>query len=208
MKKICQFLIVFSAVSIVANVSESHEIYLNDGRIINAKSVWEDGDIVKYEKFGAVIGVNKSKIQEIKYSEAPERKSTRASGNGFFIDTDAEYRNMTFNERTNNIFLQIYGDQVEAWKHQRLTWPSKRRHEFDEGCMIYSNKKKKLISNMIGMGLSDNEISSRMARFDRDRRAADLEARHDRVVADQRGVLNDINRNRRNRGLPPLNGHY
>jgi hypothetical protein len=54
---------------LVAELSMAHEIHMKDGRIIKSKTIWEEDELVNYEKFGTVIGIKKDLVKEIIYVE-------------------------------------------------------------------------------------------------------------------------------------------
>jgi len=51
-----------------------HEIHLTNGKIITAETVWEDGGVVKYEKYGGVISIARNRVKKIVYVKARHEK--------------------------------------------------------------------------------------------------------------------------------------
>ena len=45
---------------------QSNEIYLKDGRIIEAENYWENGNVISYEKYGVIIKINKNIVKEVR----------------------------------------------------------------------------------------------------------------------------------------------
>ncbi len=54
----------FSAIITPASDSEKHRyiIHFRDHRVIRVESYWEEGDELKYEKFGGIIGVRRNDV--------------------------------------------------------------------------------------------------------------------------------------------------
>lgn len=50
------------------------EIELKDGRIINAKSCWEEDGRIKYEKYGAIVSLEKEKVKKFNNKDFDEPK--------------------------------------------------------------------------------------------------------------------------------------
>ncbi len=48
-------------------------IFLKDGRVIQSAAVWEDGDQVKYRKFGAIVGIPKNLVDRIEGDDGGEK---------------------------------------------------------------------------------------------------------------------------------------
>lgn len=66
-----------------SNLLLAHEIHLKDGRIIEAESVWEEDNKVFYEKHGATVEFDKTKVKEIIYKkEISKGKSTGSDREG------------------------------------------------------------------------------------------------------------------------------
>jgi len=63
--KIALAIMVCSCLALMATPANSDEIHLKDGRVIKARVSWNAGDLVKYEKFGAVMGVNQNQVSYI-----------------------------------------------------------------------------------------------------------------------------------------------
>ncbi len=61
-KSIFLFLFLFFA---IYSFAFSDIIYLKDGRQIKAKDTWEEGDLIKFYRYGQVIGYPKDKIDKI-----------------------------------------------------------------------------------------------------------------------------------------------
>jgi hypothetical protein len=45
------------------------KIFLVDGRVLTAENVWEEDGLIKYEKFKAIISIEKSKVSRIEKEE-------------------------------------------------------------------------------------------------------------------------------------------
>ena len=91
------------------STSGSHEIHRTDGTIIISKTVWEEGDTIKYEKYGAVIGISRSEISEIKYDEEVEQELNKNE------TIDKQTSGSVFCERTEYLFEALYGESVEKY---------------------------------------------------------------------------------------------
>ena len=50
---------------LMAAPAKSDEIHLKDGRVIKARVSWKAGNLIKYEKFGAVMGVDRNQVNYI-----------------------------------------------------------------------------------------------------------------------------------------------
>jgi len=63
--------IIFCCLALAATPVFADEIHLKDGRVIKARVSWEAGNLIKYEKFGAVMGVEKHQVKYImtKYTQ-------------------------------------------------------------------------------------------------------------------------------------------
>ncbi len=53
---------------------DSVTIILKDGRRIQSSTVWEEGDQVRYKKYGSIIGIPKSKVERIVRPESEESR--------------------------------------------------------------------------------------------------------------------------------------
>ena len=62
------------------DVSCADEIHLKDGRVIEVESCWEKSDQVKYEKYGAIVGIDIEIVKEIKYVEVQAPTQDRKNG--------------------------------------------------------------------------------------------------------------------------------
>lgn len=69
LKVIVFFILIYSASAVNA-----HEIHMKDGRIIESETVWEENDIVKYQKYEAIIGIKKNLVKKIIYNEEPKEE--------------------------------------------------------------------------------------------------------------------------------------
>ncbi|MDM8525143.1 trypsin-like peptidase domain-containing protein [Desulfococcaceae bacterium HSG8] len=64
-------IITIAAIFLLAvGLSDAHEIHLKDGRIIKTKTCWEEGDVVKYERYGGILTIKKELVTNILYKEA------------------------------------------------------------------------------------------------------------------------------------------
>lgn len=52
--------------------ADAHKIYLKDGRTIEAGFCWEEGDVIKYQKFGTVVTIKRDRVKKIIYSNEGE----------------------------------------------------------------------------------------------------------------------------------------
>jgi len=69
--RIATVLMLSCCLALLAIPALSDEIHLKDGRVIKARVSWKAGDLIKYEKFGAVMGVEKQQVKYIltKYTQ-------------------------------------------------------------------------------------------------------------------------------------------
>ncbi len=67
------------------NLANACEIELKDGRIITAESCWEEGDMIKYEMYGATVGLEKEKVKRINHKEydGPKIQKDKTAQNVF-----------------------------------------------------------------------------------------------------------------------------
>gem|GEM_PF-2993432 len=63
--KIATVFIACCCLALVATPAMSDEIHLKDGHVIKARVSWKAGNLVKYEKFGAVMGVDRNQVNYI-----------------------------------------------------------------------------------------------------------------------------------------------
>lgn len=63
----------FPILVLLSSQVDAHEIHMKDGRVIKATSCWEDGDMVRFEKYGGVVGISKDLVKEIVYEKVAPR---------------------------------------------------------------------------------------------------------------------------------------
>ena len=59
-----------------------YEIILKDGRSIETKICWENGDKLVYQKYGSTIGLSKSEVEEVKKIKSNNNTKAIQSKNG------------------------------------------------------------------------------------------------------------------------------
>jgi len=64
--------IIMIVTAIFSQKTYSDEIHLKNGRIIEAEHCWEDGNTVKYQKYGAEVKIDKKNVKKIVYRTGKE----------------------------------------------------------------------------------------------------------------------------------------
>lgn len=81
----------FAMLLLLAGPINAHEIIMKDGRVIKTKTCWEEGGVVKYERYGGILTIKKALVENIVYKE------------GAFIGSITEGQEALRDERTDSL---------------------------------------------------------------------------------------------------------
>jgi hypothetical protein len=112
--------------NIFLNSAFSHEIYLNNGKIVKVKNYWENGDSVCYEKFGATISIPKPDILKIVREESAKEETNTITVNKSTIPSQAAQNNISSNSTTN---YQTKNSQKYIEARKRDTYEVVQKYE-------------------------------------------------------------------------------
>jgi len=62
-------LVLFSA------FANAHEIHLKSGRVIQVASYWEKNGVVRFEKYGGVVGISKDRVKELVFNASYSKET-------------------------------------------------------------------------------------------------------------------------------------
>ena len=62
-------LVLFSA------FANAHEIHLKSGRVIQVASCWEKNGVVRFEKYGGVVGISKDRVKELVFNTSYSKET-------------------------------------------------------------------------------------------------------------------------------------
>lgn len=91
------------------------KIFLKDGREIESKTMWEEEDVIKYQKFGATVSVSKDQIEKAVFDDGQFYSNIELSWQGF--DPSIETKKNTWSRITgrdvkvgNSFYRYEYGE--------------------------------------------------------------------------------------------------
>ena len=64
------FLTIQAIIILSVSLVGANEIHLKDGRVIRTKTCWEENGKINYQKYNAVIGINRDLVEDIIYEDA------------------------------------------------------------------------------------------------------------------------------------------
>lgn len=142
---------------------QGYVIHLRDGRTIEVKEYWEQGQEIKYRRYGGVLGVNRKQIAMIEN----QGDGTKVEYNPFFTKQEIDQRRKIQERRLERDVAREQKEQ-ELWEREAL-----HGNIIAEAVVIH-----KMYSPTVMMGLSPEELERLVYSWDRLGRKLEYRARH------------------------------
>ena len=60
---------------VFSSLANAHEIHLKSGRVIQVASYWEKNGVVRFEKYGGVVGISKDRVKELVFNTSYSKET-------------------------------------------------------------------------------------------------------------------------------------